>query len=190
MSARLATIKTGEQVLAIFTVSASDILKIELGQKVTLTSSNLPYNYTGEVVSVDRYGTTANTGTTSYQVIAQFDTQINENTQYLLPNLTVDGEILITQVDDALAVPTLAITTFGGHSQVTVRHSDGSNETREIQTGIVSGNLTQVLSGLQEGEQVVFELAEFSSEGQNARLGGPMGGGPPAGGGERRHNDG
>ena len=190
LSARLATIKTGEQVLAIFTVSASDILKIELGQKVTLTSSNLPYNYTGEVVSVDRYGTTANTGTTSYQVIAQFDTQINENTQYLLPNLTVDGEILITQVDDALAVPTLAITTFGGHSRVTVRHSDGSNETREIQTGIVSGNLTQVLSGLQEGEQVVFELAEFSSEGQNARLGGPMGGGPPAGGGERRHNDG
>ena len=184
LSARLATIKTGEQVLAIFTVPASDILKIELGQKVTLTSSNLPYNYTGEIVSVDRYGTTANTGTTSYQVIAQFDTQVNENTQYLLPNLTVDGEILISQVDDALAVPTLAIATLGDHSQVIVRRSDGSNEIREVETGIVSGNLTQVTSGLTEGEQIVFELAEFSSEGQNSRFGG----GPPGGGGPDGRN--
>jgi len=187
LSARLATIKTGEQVLAIFTVTASDILKIQLGQKVTLTSSNLPSTYTGEVVSVDRYGTTGTT--TTYQVIAQFDTQTNENTQALLPNLTVDGEILIGEVEGALVVPTLAITTLGDHSSVQVRDEAGNTVTREVVTGIVSGNLTQIIEGVSEGEQVVFSLSEFSADGQ-ARMGMMGVGGPPRGSdGERRHEN-
>lgn len=182
LSARLATIKTGEQVLAIFTASASDIIKIELGQKVKLTGTNLPVSYTGEVVSVDRYGTTGTT--TTYQVIARFDTQSNEQTEYLLPNLSVDGEIMISQVDDALVVPTLAITKTGDHSSVTVRDDLGNDTVREITTGVVSGNLTQVTDGLQEGDQVVLSLNEFSSDGQmRVMMGGAHrdgdGGNPP-----------
>ncbi|MBQ6436396.1 efflux transporter periplasmic adaptor subunit, partial [bacterium] len=65
--------------------------------------------------------------------------------------------------------------------------ADGSIETRTIETGVTSNNLTQVISGLSEGEQVVFDLPEFSSN-QNSNRGsmggmGGMGGAPPAGGG-------
>ena len=213
LSARLATIKTGEQVLAIFNVSASDILKIQLGQKVTLTSSNLPRDYTGSVVSVDRYGTTGNT--TTYQVIARFNeekltatsgdrrqplTQLNDDKNHeasrdaqtqqpvsgtqdltaLLPNLTVDGEILISENTGVLVVPTLAITTQAGQAYVEIRTDDGQNERRAIETGVSNGNLTQVVSGVQEGEQVVFSLPEYSTSGMMG--GGMMGGGMMGGG--------
>ncbi len=172
LSARLATIKTGEQVLAVFTVAASDILKIELDQDVVLNSSNLPNEYHGKIVSVDRYGTTGTT--TTYQVIARFEIAENENTESLLPNMSVDGEIEVAEYKDALVVPTLAITTTDDHSQVTVR-KDGVDTVREVTTGITQGNLTQIIDGLSEGEEVVMSLEEFSEDGQMRMGGVPMG---------------
>jgi len=67
----------------------------------------------------------------------------------------------------------------------------GNTSVREVSTGVVSGNLTQITDGLREGEQVVFSLSEFSSDGQ-LRMGGMMGaGGPPPGnGGGRRQSGG
>ena len=184
LSDRLATIKTGNQILAIFNVSATDILKIELNQPVTISGNNLPHEYTGRIVSVDRYGTTGTT--TNYQVIARFDAQENSDTDQLLPNMNVDGNITISQIQNALTIPTITISKKGDQSTVQVQKADGSIETRTIETGITSDNLTQVISGLSEGEQVVFDLPEFSSN-QNSNRGsmggmGGMGGAPPAGG--------
>jgi Cu(I)/Ag(I) efflux system membrane fusion protein/cobalt-zinc-cadmium efflux system membrane fusion protein len=58
--------------------------------------------------------------------------------------------------DDALAVPTEAIIDSGRRKIVFVSIGDGRFEPREIGTGLTGDrHLTEVLSGLQEGEQVV-----------------------------------
>lgn len=184
LSERMATIKTSNNLLATFSLSSSDIVKIAIGQKVTLTDNNL----TGEIVSVDRYGTTDTT--TSYTVIAQFDSESTGSAD-LLPNMTVDGEIAISEQLNALTVPTLAISTNNNNESVVQVKNGTQTETRVVTTGVSSGNLTQILSGLSENEQVVFELSEFSSTTtQENGMGGMMmmsggSGGPPSGGGMR-----
>ena len=181
LSARLATIKTGDQALAIFDVSATDILKIDIGQQVILNSNNLAHEYTGTVVSVDRYGTVGNT--TTYQVIAQFPTTSTDS-ESLLPNLSVDGEIIISQKSNIITVPTLALINQAGTSQVIVRRPDGSDEIRTVQTGVSSGNVTEIISGLTVGEQIVLNLPEFSNDASYGELMRSAGGnpnGPPPG---------
>ena len=178
VSDRMATIKTDSNVLATFSLSSTEIALAEIGQSVTLSGSNLTKDYVGTLVSVDRYGTTGTT--TTYTVIAQFD---STDAAELLPNLTVDGEISVSAKENALTIPTLAITTQAGVSTVQVKLANGSTETRTVETGISSGNLTEITSGLEEGEEVVFSLSEFSSSNNN--MGGMMmmgGGGMPAGG--------
>lgn len=188
LSDRMATIKTNNNLLASFSLSSSDIAKVEIGQKVTLTDNDL----TGSIISVDRYGTTDTT--TSYTVIAQFDSE-STGAAELLPNMTVDGEIAISEQLNALTIPTLAIST-NDKDESTVKVKNGNQtETRTVTTGVTSGNLTQILTGLSEGEQVVFELSEFSSttttnQQNNSFGGGAMmmsgsSGGPPSGGGMR-----
>jgi macrolide-specific efflux system membrane fusion protein len=190
LSDRMATIKTGDQALVIFDLSASDISKVELGQRVVLNSSNLATTYEGTVVSVDRYGTTGNV--TTYQVIAQIEETQETDLTALLPNLSVDGEILVSERPDVLVVPALAISSAGERSMVQIQTADGGSEMREVTTGITSGNLTEITAGVSEGEQVVFSLPEYSSGnslGTNMMFMGPgMGGGGgarqmPAGGG-------
>ena len=192
LSARLATIKSSDQVLAVFNVGASDIRRLALDQPVTISGTNLPASYQGKIVSVDRYGTTSNSVTT-YQVIARFDdagdatASARADLSALLPNLSVDGEILVSRHQGALTVPTLAITTLQGHSSVTVQTADGQQTQREITIGIASGNQTEVLSGLSEGEQIVFSLPEFEEDASRMGrgMGGFSGGGGPGGGGPR-----
>ncbi len=185
LSDRMATIKTNDNLLASFSLTSSDIAKVEIGQKVTLTNNDL----TGSIVSVDRYGTTDTT--TSYTVIAQFDSE-STGAADLLPNMTVDGEIAISEQLNALTIPTLAISTNDNGESIVKVKSGSQTETRVVTTGVTSGNLTQILSGLSEGEEVIFELSDFSSTTtQENGMGGMMmmtggSGGPPSGGGGMR----
>lgn len=184
LSSRMATIKTSNNLLVTFSLSSSDIAKIIIGQKVTLTDNEL----VGEIVSVDRYGTTGTT--TSYTVIAQFDSE-STGAADLLPNMTVDGEIAISEQLNALTIPTLAISTNNNGESVVQIKTGNQTETKVITTGVSSGNLTQVLSGLDQEDQIVFQLSSFSSSTttqQNAMGGAGMmmnaggGGGMPGGG--------
>lgn len=156
LSSRMATIKTSNNLLVTFSLSSSDIAKIIIGQKVTLSDNEL----VGEIVSVDRYGTTGTT--TSYTVIAQFDSE-STGAADLLPNMTVDGEIAISEQLNALTIPTLAISTNDNSESIVKVKNGTQTETKVVTIGVTSGNLTQILSGLNEGEQVVFELNSFSS---------------------------
>ncbi len=175
LSDRLGTIKISEKILVNFNVSTIDIEKVMLGQKVVIIYNDMTLE--GKVVSIDRFGDEDDT--TTYPVIAEFSAQEGVN---LWPNLTVEGEILISEIKEALVVPTLAIEKKGNKEIVNVRDSSNQVSSKEITTGIVAGNLTQVLSGVSEGEIVVFTLPEYSvNQNNNMRM--MMGGGEMGGGG-------
>jgi macrolide-specific efflux system membrane fusion protein len=66
----------------------------------------------------------------------------------------------------------MAVTTVEGTSTVTVRSDDGDEE-RTVDTGLTSGSMVEITSGLEAGEQVVVTVP-------GARDGGGPDGGPPA----------
>lgn len=175
LSDRLGTIKISEKILVNFNVSTIDIEKVMLDQKVVITYNDMTLE--GKVVSIDRFGDVS--GTTTYPVIAEFSTQEGVS---LWPNLTVEGEILISEIKEALVIPTLAIEKKDNKEIVNIRDSSNQVSRREVKTGITTGNLTQVLSGVSEGETVVFTLPEYSIN-QNSNMRMMMGGGEMGGGG-------
>ncbi len=74
----------------------------------------------------------------------------------LLPGYSADAEVLLDTINDALRIPTQAIK---DNDQVFVyRSSDGVLELRTVKTGLSNWSYTEILSGLQAGEQVVTSI--------------------------------
>lgn len=64
--------------------------------------------------------------------------------------------IIVKQITDALTVPTAAISTENGQAVVR-QNRDGHTVTTPVTLGLVSGGLTQIVAGLQEGDEVLVE---------------------------------
>ena len=88
------------------------------------------------------------------------------------------GSVSITYLrkDDVLTVPNKAIKTQGQNRVVEVL-VDGKAETRVVTVGAADASRTEIVSGLQEGDQVVIPAtATTSTSGGNRIQIGPMGG--------------
>jgi HlyD family secretion protein len=95
------------------------------------------------------------------QGVVSYTVQLSLDTSTLQPPLPAPGmtaliNVVTQRVDNALVVPTRSIRRAAGRATVTVKKADGSDETRTIVTGASSGQLTQVNSGLADGDQVLF----------------------------------
>jgi macrolide-specific efflux system membrane fusion protein len=128
---------------------------------------------TGTVMSVGAIAD-ASSGVASFPVTVTFESTSDE----LTVGSTVDVEIVYERIDDAIQVPAQAVTNQEGASTVVVRTDDG-DETRTVETGVTSGGMVQVTSGLEAGEEVVITLATGVPAGGD----GDGGGGGPGGGG-------
>jgi len=74
----------------------------------------------------------------------------------LLAGYSADAEIILSSHPDTLRIPTLAV--LEGPKVMVFNPDEERLELRNIETGINNWDYTQVLSGLQEGEQVVTSL--------------------------------
>ena len=75
--------------------------------------------------------------------------------------------------EDVILVPTAAIEGSGGSASVQVL-ANGKTETRTISTGRQSGAQTEVVSGLSEGESVVYMQSFQGGPGGSGRSGMPF----------------
>jgi multidrug efflux pump subunit AcrA (membrane-fusion protein) len=101
----------------------------------------------------------------------------------LLVGMTANVKIATGEAQNALLVPTMALTKANGMYQVLV--SDPANPTAQpqavpVQVGLSDGAYTQITSGLNEGDQVVVEMSTTTgtSNSRNFRVGGGMFGVP------------
>jgi len=148
-STSVAAIKKEGTPIASLSVNEIDINKVSVGQKVriTLTSNEGKY-FTGEVVGIDKIGAISN-GVASYTVIVKFD----EPQDKALPNMGVDADIIINQKQDVLLIPTGAIKSQNGKSMVTKMVNEEETQV-EVELGISDGKKTEILSGLEEGNEI------------------------------------
>ncbi|MBP1762206.1 MAG: efflux transporter, family, subunit, partial [Firmicutes bacterium] len=148
-------------------IAEADAAKIELGQKVTISSGALSdVNYSGKVqeIGLEARTKTKNQGeTTSVPVIIS----IQKNSQ-LRPGYNVDLKITTAILDKAVVVPFDSIIEKGGHSCVYLIQDDKAKLQR-IQTGISDNSSIQVKSGVKKGDKVIVNPPKEVKDGSEVQ---------------------
>lgn len=91
-------------------------------------------------------------GTTVFPATVRFQ---GEDDLLILPGMNADVEITAEVRRDVLLLPEGSFQTVGRRAFVDVL-VDGDVEQREIRTGVRSGGMVEIASGLEEGDQVVL----------------------------------
>lgn len=173
-------------------VDELDISDIAVGQTVTITADAVEgRTYTGTVTKVSVAGTSSGSATT-YPVTIRID-----DTDGLLPGMSVDATIELAAAQDVLAIPSAALNR-GNTVLVTAGSPSAANGTLveattedgedyysvEVTTGVIGDSYIEIVSGLQEGDTVVYIPTSGTSENPFSMMGempGGMGGGMPSG---------
>ena len=156
-SQRIATIKNNATPIVNVTIGETDVPKIKIGQKATVTFDSITgKTFTGVVATVDRIGTTSS-NVTSYGVNIKLDT----SSDLILPNMAVTAGIIIDTATDVLYIPTGSLVTQNSEVQAKTL-VDGKEVDVTVETGISSDTNTVIKSGLTEGQTVITGTASTS----------------------------
>jgi macrolide-specific efflux system membrane fusion protein len=166
----------------------ADATKLKVGQTATVNWAALTNaTASAKVATIAPTATTAN-NVNSYAVVVSLDT-LPPGTRI---GQTVTVQVMIAQVDATIRVPSAAVRSAGNRHTVQVS-SNGTTTTRSVEVGLVGDTFTQVLSGLDVGEQVVIVTTTtttnnggfFPGTGGFGGGGGGFGGGGGGNGGGR-----
>lgn len=150
-------------------VGETDIANVETGQQVGLTDDDGD-EYFGVVSEVGLLPSTSS-GSAQYPVTVT----ITGDGAGLFDGVSLSGSIVYERRTDVLAVPSAAVTTTDGVSTVTVIATDGSQSEVTVEVGETSGDYTEILSGVAEGDEIL--VASFTpGEGNSGTTGFPGGG--------------
>ncbi|HLU60035.1 MAG TPA: biotin/lipoyl-binding protein [Pseudonocardia sp.] len=129
----------------------TDAALVQPNQPVEVTFDAIPdLTRSGTVVSIAPTGTDIRGVTSYYAVIV-----LNELDPRLKDGLTASANVVVDHRDNALAVPNAALLQSGDTGVVTVVEPDGSQRQVQVELGLAGDSVTQVLSGLHEGQRVL-----------------------------------
>lgn len=94
------------------------------------------------------------------------------NSPPLLPGMFVRINLMLDNIDGAIAVPDEAILTSPKGDKMIVLLKDGKASRKKVITGVEDSGWTQIISGLSEGEEVIIEGHEKLKDGVEVRLAG------------------
>ena len=168
---------TRMQVTAPF--AEADATKLKEKQVATVTWNALSgTSQSGKVVTIDPSATTANNVVT-YGVTLSLD-KVPTGAKV---GQTVSVSVVTGSAENAVFVNSAAITTVGNRHSVTVV-TNGQQETRQVEIGLVGDQATQITSGATVGEQLVVTTASTTTgSGTGGLQGGGLTGGGLTGGG-------
>ncbi|MFI0932897.1 efflux RND transporter periplasmic adaptor subunit [Streptomyces sp. NPDC021019] len=159
----------------------TDAASLKVGQAATVTFAALSgVTAQGEVAAIDSVPTTES-NVVSFGVTIS----LRDKPEQVRIGQTASATVTVSEVKDALYVPSAAVASAGGQSTVTVAE-DGKPVVKRVTVGIAGSSGTEIKSGLQQGEQVQITVATGTggSDAQPSRggLGGGLGGGGGGGG--------
>lgn len=152
-------------------VNEADIGRVKVGQKVRFTATSLQNKvFSGTVARISPQSTTTN-NVKQFQVDIQTDEKTNVSD--LLAGISVTAQIIVQEKQNVTTVPTIALTyaqqyvaangQTGTQQQGTVPAvvlSDNKPSIKWVKTGMTDDQNTEVISGLNSGEQVVVGTKE------------------------------
>lgn len=141
------------------TAQEADVAKLKVGQNVSLTFDAFQAQaVTGRVSSIAPAADVVQ-GVSSYAVVIEVLQQAaraGAASLDLKAGMAGTAGVEIQRIENVLAVPSRAVKRQGRAQVVQVLTAAGEQEVRTIRTGATDGTYSQVLEGLQEGEQVVL----------------------------------
>ncbi|MCO6450931.1 MAG: efflux RND transporter periplasmic adaptor subunit [Caldilineales bacterium] len=164
-------------------VDETTIRQVLEGQAAQITFDAFPgQTFSGEVLSVPLQGTLQGD-------VMVYDVPISLQGADQLPlkvGMTANVAIEVGQVQDALLVPTMALQNVGGFYQVQVadsRNPEAEPQSVPVEVGLSNGIYTQIVRGLNEGDQVVVQIQgnQSNTDFRALRQLAGGGGGPPPG---------
>jgi len=133
-------------------LSENDVVKVALGQPVTLTSDSLPnWSAKGTVTYISPTAAVTN-GVSTYAVRVSFA----GTDPKLRVGMNANVSITTAHKNDVLLVPNTALLPKGAGHAVQRLNADGKTVSEvDVQTGLSDGTMTEIISGLKKGDQVV-----------------------------------
>ena len=149
-SQRAAVLKGDSYPVVNVTLSEVDVPNVKVGQKVTLTFDPvIDKTFTGVVATVDRVGTVAS-NVTSYSSNIKLDSQ----SDLILPNMAATANIILETKTNVIKVPTSSLVTSNGQTQLKT-YVNKKEVDVNVETGISSATETEIISGVNEGTEVI-----------------------------------
>lgn len=163
-------------------VNEADIAKLRVGQIAKITIDALSQAWEGEVYRIDPKATES-----SNVVTFAVDVVFLHPPGNLKAGLTADVDLIVSEKENVLWLPSYAIRSQGQQAAVMVKKGDGAVR-KTVRTGISDGSRTEILSGLSGNEEVL--MGSFGRENINAGERNYRGNrdGQSNTGGERRNN--
>ncbi|OGC46439.1 hypothetical protein A2V49_02805 [candidate division WWE3 bacterium RBG_19FT_COMBO_34_6] len=184
LSQNIANITTSNYPIVSVAMTEIDIPKVQVGAKATLTFDAYPdKTYTGKVFCINTTGLVSS-GVTSYPVTINLDTENPE----IYANMSATANIIIETKDNVLYVPVSAVQDQNGQSVVR-ELKDDQLVFIAVVTGISSDTYTEIVSGVNEGDEVVTSVITQTTGSTNSGSASPFGVFRPGGGGNVRFRD-
>jgi len=154
-----------KQKIAEITLNEIDVAKIEIGQKVNITFDAIDgLNITGKVAEVDTLGAVSQ-GVVTYNVKIAFDTQ----DERVKSGMSISAEIITKAKQGVLLVPNSAVK-YQDNVQFVEIMENNIPRLKLVEIGISNDTMSEVVEGLQEGDQIVTQTISAGSA-QNKQTG-------------------
>jgi HlyD family secretion protein len=130
-----------------------DVARVRVGQPAYITIDALPgQRFPGRVRRIAPYVLDLEKQARTVDVEVEF---VNpEDVKALLVGYSADAEVVLEARDHAVRVPTQAL--LEGNRVLLVR--EGALEERQLQTGLANWQFTEVVSGIQPGDEIVVSV--------------------------------
>lgn len=146
----------------------TDIAKVRVGQDVTFSpDAYKDRTYNGQVIRVDSVGNDAS-GVVKYNVYLV----MSDADEKIFSGMTLDADIQTTRLDNVLTVPNAAIKPYEGGKAVRVVGEDHEPEFVPVEIGVKGEERTQILSGIEEGQEIIVSLSNDSLKRSSGLFGG------------------
>ena len=188
------------QRMAEISLNEVDVAKVKVGQKTTLTFDAVEgLSIAGAVAEIDAIGEVSQ-GVVTYNVKVGFDTQDDR----IKPGMSVSAAIITDMKQDVIMIPNAAVKLsgekyFAEMLDGTISPQDAANQNgiisqssprqQPVEIGLANESMTEILSGLEDGDIVVVRTitssASQTSQTQQKSLFSLPGTGRISGGGAR-----
>lgn len=158
----VAVISNAEQMKVTVYVSEALVPQLAIGDAAHVSVAAAKTEFTGVIRSVEQ---TANRQTKLYTVVLSVP---NEQTD-LISGMFAEVTFYTATSEGAVAVPSEAIMTVNDEQYVYVVEGETAKR-EEVRTGLVGDGVTEVLSGLSEGQKLVVVGQQYLEDGDTVRV--------------------
>ncbi len=161
-SAPVAVISGAEQMKITVYVSEALVPKLTIGDAAHVSIAAANVDFTGTIRSIEQ---SANAQTKLYGVSVSVPSGVDG----LLSGMFADVVFYTQTASNTLAVPSESLLTAGDEQYVYVVENNAAKRLN-VTTGLTGDGITEVLSGLSEGDQLVIVGQQYLSDGDAVRV--------------------